>query len=65
MAKQFHHKPVFLRPLAHAGDECGCWDCDKVRQDNAMARASINWPQDYPPKFYERVDVDYYRQWEG
>ncbi len=59
MGKQFHDKPVFLRPLPHAGDECGCRRCDQLRQENALARKSINWPEGYPPKFYERVEVDY------
>lgn len=25
-----------------------------------MARVSVNWPRDYPPAFYGRVEVEYY-----
>jgi hypothetical protein len=53
-----HGKPKFLKPLPHAHDECGCRVCDEIRKDNGMARVSVNWPRDYPPAFYEWVEVD-------
>lgn len=55
-----HGKIRFLKPLPHAGDECGCVRCDELRQENGMARVSVNWPRDYPPAFYGRVEVEYY-----
>lgn len=50
-----HGKTRFLRALPHAGDQCACASCDRLRQENGMARVSVNWDRDYPPLFYAAV----------
>lgn len=58
-----HSKRRFLRPLPHAGDKCSCSRCDAIRIENAGARRTANWPDDYPPAFYSRVkrnSTDFY-----
>jgi hypothetical protein len=55
-----YSKPKFLRALPHAGELCPCQKCDGIRAENGDARAIINWPRDYPPKFYATVDWSEY-----
>lgn len=50
-----YDKPKFLKGLEHPGEVCSCAGCDQIRQDNGNARASVNWPTGYPPKFYEET----------
>lgn len=56
-----HGKARFLRPLPHSGDSCPCQRCDEIRQENALARTSINWKPDYPPLFYSSVNWEEWR----
>lgn len=42
-----------LRPIPHPGEKCSCQRCDSIRETNGNALVALNWPKDYPPKFYE------------
>jgi len=52
-------RPKLLRGMNHER-LCPCQSCDIIRQDNGNGRTAINWPRDYPPKFYANVDWSAY-----